>query len=264
MLERHTADVKVVILAGGQGTRLAEETELRPKPMVDIGGRPILWHIMKHYARHGFEEFVIALGYRGEDIKRFFLDYVSMSGDLTVHLGERRVDRLHAQDERWTVHLVDTGLETATGGRVGKLAPWIKDERFMLTYGDGVSDVDLGGLLASHAASGNLATVTAVRPASRFGGLSFDDSGRVRFIEKPQLGEGWISGGFMVLEPDVLSYVDGDASSFESNVLEAVSEAGRLGAYRHEGFWQPMDTLRDVRYLRARWAANDAPWRTWE
>jgi glucose-1-phosphate cytidylyltransferase len=232
--------------------------------MVDIGGRPILWHIMKHYARHGFDEFVIALGYRGEDIKRFFLDYVSLNGDLTVRIGERRVERLHDEADRWTVHLVDTGLETSTGGRVGRLAPWIKDERFMLTYGDGVSDVDLRSLLATHVDSGKLATLTAVRPASRFGGLSFDDAGGVQFIEKPQIGEGWISGGFMVLEPEVLGYIDGDGSSFESNVLEPISEEGRLGAYRHEGFWQSMDNIRDVRYLRARWAADDAPWRTWE
>jgi glucose-1-phosphate cytidylyltransferase len=256
--------VNVVILAGGQGTRLAEETDLRPKPMVEIGGRPILWHIMKHYARHGFSEFVVALGYRGEDIKRFFIDYVSLNGDLTVRVGERLVDRLHTESDDWTVHLVDTGLDTNTGGRVGRLAPMLSDGPFMLTYGDGVSDVDLGALVASHRASGKLATVTAVRPASRFGGLSFEGDGQVRFIEKPQIGEGWVSGGFMVLEPEVLSYIDGDRSSFESDVLEPISEAGRLGAYRHEGFWQSMDTIRDVRYLRALWTADQAPWRTWE
>jgi glucose-1-phosphate cytidylyltransferase len=255
--------VKVVILAGGQGTRLAEETELRPKPMVDIGGRPILWHIMKHYARHGFTEFVIALGYRGEDIKRFFVDYVSLNGDLTVRLGERRVERLREESEEWTVHLVDTGLDTNTGGRIGRLAPWLADERFMLTYGDGVSDVDLGALMASHARAGKLATVTAVRPYSRFGGLSFEDGDRVRFIEKPQIGEGWVSGGFMVLEPEVLEFIGNDDSSFEQNVLEQISELGRLGAFRHEGFWQSMDNIRDVRYLRSLWAAGDAPWRTW-
>jgi glucose-1-phosphate cytidylyltransferase len=256
--------VKVVILAGGQGTRLAEETDLRPKPMVEIGGRPILWHIMKHYARHGFDEFVVALGYRGEDIKRFFLDYMSLSGDMTVRLGDRRVDRFTPETEGWTVHLVDTGLETNTGGRVGRLDRWIADEPFMLTYGDGVSNVDLPALVAHHRGSGKLATITAVRPASRFGGLSFEGGGRVRFTEKPQIGEGWVSGGFMVLEPEVLSYIDGDRSSFESNVLEAISEEGRLGAYRHEGFWQSMDTIRDVRYLRSLWAADNAPWRTWE
>jgi glucose-1-phosphate cytidylyltransferase len=232
--------------------------------MVEIGGRPILWHIMKHYARHGFDEFVVALGYRGEDIKRFFLDYMSLSGDMTVRLGDRRVDRFTPETEGWTVHLVDTGLETNTGGRVGRLDRWIADEPFMLTYGDGVSNVDLPALVAHHRGSGKLATITAVRPASRFGGLSFEGGEQVRFIEKPQIGEGWVSGGFMVLEPEVLSYIDGDRSSFESNVLEAISEEGRLGAYRHEGFWQSMDTIRDVRYLRSLWAADNAPWRTWE
>jgi glucose-1-phosphate cytidylyltransferase len=256
--------VKVVILAGGQGTRLAEETDLRPKPMVEIGQRPILWHIMKHYAHHGFDEFVVALGYRGEDIKRFFLDYLSLSGDMTVRLGERTADQLNPERDGWTVHLVDTGLETNTGGRVRRLAPWLDDAPFMLTYGDGVSDVDLPALLAHHRASGKLATVTAVRPASRFGGLDFRDDGQVRFIEKPQISEGWVSGGFMVLEPEVIGYIEGDRSSFESNVLERVSDEGRLGAFRHEGFWQSMDTIRDVRYLRALWSDGDAPWRTWE
>jgi glucose-1-phosphate cytidylyltransferase len=256
--------MKVVILAGGQGTRLAEETELRPKPMVDIGGRPILWHIMKHYAHHGFTEFIVALGYRGEDIKRFFLDQVTLSGDLTIHLAERRIERRHVEEDDWTVDLVDTGLETNTGGRVGRLADRLADGPFMLTYGDGVSDVDLGALVEVHRSSGKVATVTAVRPGSRFGGLSFEEGAGVRFIEKPQIGEGWVSGGFMVLEPEVLSYVDGDASSFELNVLEPLSEEGRLGAHRHEGFWQSMDNIRDVRYLRALWATNEAPWRTWE
>jgi glucose-1-phosphate cytidylyltransferase len=255
--------VKVVILAGGQGTRLAEETECRPKPMVDIGGRPILWHIMKHYAQHGFTEFVIALGYRGEDIKRFFVDYVSLNGDLTIRTGQRQIERLRDETEDWTVHLVDTGLDTNTGGRVGRLAAWLTDGPFLLTYGDGVSNVDLGALVSSHKASGKLATVTAVRPYSRFGGLSLEEGDQVRFIEKPQIGEGWVSGGFMVLEPDVLSFVDGDQSSFERNVLEQISEQGKLGAYRHEGFWQSMDNVRDVRFLRALWSAGEAPWRTW-
>jgi glucose-1-phosphate cytidylyltransferase len=255
--------VKVVILAGGQGTRLAEETETRPKPMVDIGGRPILWHIMSHYARGGFREFVIALGYRAEDIKRFFVDYLSLSGDLTVDLGTRQVTRREAEQNPWTVHLVDTGLETNTGGRVGRLRDWLSDGPVLLTYGDGVSNVDLEALRAAHAAGGHLATITAVRPASRFGGLSFDAQDRVSFIEKPQIGEGWINGGFMVMEPEVLDYIPGDSTSLESDVLEQLSQEGRLGAYRHEGFWQSMDTLRDVRYLRALWAAGTAPWATW-
>jgi glucose-1-phosphate cytidylyltransferase len=256
--------VRVVILAGGHGTRLAEETELRPKPMVDIGGRPILWHIMKHYAAHGFTEFVVALGYRGEDIKRFFLEYVSLNGDLTVGVRDRSVTRLHPQTDDWTVHLVDTGLETNTGGRVRRLADWLRDEPFMLTYGDGVADVDLNALVDAHRASGRLATVTAVRPGSRFGGLSFEEDGRVRFIEKPQIGEGWVSGGFMVLQPDVLRYIHDDQSSLELDVLEPLSAEGTLGAYRHEGFWQPMDNIRDVRYLRGLWASGAAPWATWD
>jgi len=256
--------MKVVILAGGQGTRLAEETELRPKPMVEIGGQPILWHIMKHYAGYGFTEFVIALGYRGEDIKRFFLDYVSLRGDLTVSLGDGGVTRLPAERLDWTIHLVDTGVTTNTGGRVGRVASYLSNGPFMLTYGDGVSDVDLDALVAAHRASGKVATVTAVRPASRFGGLSFEDGDRVRFIEKPQIGEGWISGGFMVLEPAALGHIEGDDSSFERNVLEALSDRGELGAYRHDGFWQPMDTIRDVRYLRGLWDAGAAPWKTWE
>ena len=255
--------MKVVILAGGQGTRLAEETELRPKPMVEIGGRPILWHIMKHYAACGFTEFVVALGYRGEDIKRFFLDYLALNGDLTVRVREEQVTRSTTEVDDWTVHLVDTGQDTNTGGRVGRLRSWLADEPFMLTYGDGVSNVDLRALLEAHKASGAQATLTAVRPSSRFGGLSFEADGRVRFIEKPQIGEGWVSGGFMVLEPQVLNHITGDRTSLEQDVLEELSEQGVLGAYRHEGFWQSMDTIRDVRYLRGLWAAGDAPWATW-
>ncbi len=255
--------MRVVILAGGQGTRLAEETESRPKPMVDIGGRPILWHIMKHYAQHGFKEFVIALGYRAEDVKRFFVDYLTLNSDMTVELGSRAVQRHEPEREAWTVHLVDTGQDTNTGGRVARLRTWLADGPFLLTYGDGVADVDLGGLVECHRSSGKLVTVTAVRPPSRFGGLSFDPSGSVHFIEKPQIGEGWINGGFMVLEPEVLDYISGDETSLEADVLERVSNEGRLGAYRHEGFWQSMDTLRDVRYLRALWSAKTAPWATW-
>jgi glucose-1-phosphate cytidylyltransferase len=255
--------MKVVILAGGQGTRLAEETENRPKPMVDIGGRPILWHIMKHYALYGFTEFVIALGYRAEDVKRFFLDYLSLNGDMTVELGSRAVQRHEPERDAWTVHLVDTGLETSTGGRVGRLRPLLADGPFLLTYGDGVSNVDLHRLVECHRDSGKLVTVTAVRPPSRFGGLSFAADGTVRFIEKPQIGEGWINGGFMILEPEVLDHISGDEASLEADVLEKISDQGGLGAYRHEGFWQSMDTLRDVRYLRSLWAAGAAPWATW-
>ena len=255
--------MRAVILAGGLGTRLAEETEARPKPMVDIGGRPILWHIMKHFASHGVTEFVIALGYRAEDVKRFFIDYLSLNGDMTVRLGDRAVQRHEPESDAWTVHLVDTGLETSTGGRVGRLKPWLAREPFYITNGDGVSDVDLGHLLEVHRSSGKLVTVTAVRPPSRFGGLVFDDNGSVGFTEKPQIGEGWINGGFMVIEPGIFDYISGDEDSLEADVLEPISAEGKLGALKHEGFWQSMDTLRDVRYLRSLWAAQAAPWATW-
>jgi glucose-1-phosphate cytidylyltransferase len=256
-------DMKVVILAGGQGTRLAEETELRPKPMVEIGGRPILWHIMRHYAAFGFREFVVALGYRGEDIKRFFVDYMSLSGDLRVDLGNGLFTRSNVPSDEWVVDLVDTGLGTNTGGRLGRLRDLIGDETFMFTYGDGVSNVDLDALMRSHEASNKKATITAVRPASRFGGLSFEPDGMIRFIEKPQIGEGWVSAGFMVLEPAVLSYVEGDDTSFEQHVLERLSHQGELNAYRHDGFWQSMDNIRDVRFLRSLWETGEAPWKTW-
>jgi glucose-1-phosphate cytidylyltransferase len=231
--------------------------------MVDIGGRPILWHIMKHYAQFGITEFVIALGYRADDVKRFFVDYLSLNGDMTVELGSRAVRRHEQERDAWTVHLVDTGLDTNTGGRVGRLRSWLGNEPFFLTYGDGVSDVDMTRLLENHRSSGKLVTITAVRPPSRFGGLSFAADGTVHFTEKPQIGEGWINGGFMVVEPAVLDYIPDDSTSFESDVLERVSSEGKLGAYRHEGFWQSMDTLRDVRYLRGLWAAETAPWVTW-
>jgi glucose-1-phosphate cytidylyltransferase len=191
------------------------------------------------------------------------VDYLSLNGDMTVELGSRAVQRHEPERDAWTVHLVDTGLETSTGGRVGRLRTWLAGEPFLLTYGDGVSDVDLKQLIEFHRSSGKLATVTAVRPPSRFGGLRFDPDGSVRFTEKPQIGEGWINGGFMVLEPRVLDYIPGDSTSLETDVLEQISNEGKLGAYRHEGFWQSMDTLRDVRYLRGLWAAQSAPWVTW-
>ena len=261
---RHNVEVKVVILAGGLGSRLAEETEVRPKPMVEIGDRPILWHIMKHYAQAGFTEFVVALGYKGDDIKRFFVDTLALSGSLTVRTAAGTVDRHEQDKDSWTVHLVDTGADTGTGGRVARLAPWIGDEAFMLTYGDGVADVDLHALLAFHRSSGRLATVTAVRPPARFGGLSFGQDRTVTFTEKPQIGEGWINGGFMVLEPEVLGSIPTDSTSLEADVLEGLSHRGQLMGFAHEGFWQPMDTLRDVRYLRSLWSARTAPWVTWD
>ena len=255
--------VKVVILAGGLGSRLAEETELKPKPMVEIGGRPILWHILKQYAHYGFKEFVIALGYKGESIKRYFLDYRSLSGNMTIDLARGKVEVHQNEAEDWLVHLIDTGQETNTGGRVGRLEPWLRGETFMLTYGDGVCNVDLGDLLRFHQAQGRIATVTAVRPPARFGGLIFDGDLIAIFTEKPQIGEGWINGGFMVLEPQIFEYLHSDRSSLEADALERLAAERQLAAYRHDRFWQCMDTLRDKRLLEGLWQAGHAPWKMW-
>ncbi len=254
--------MKVVILAGGFGTRLSEETELKPKPMVEIGGRPILWHIMKGYERWGFTEFVIALGYKGDYIKQYFLHYPQINSDLTVRTGTGEVLRRKPPTEDWIVHLQDTGLETITGGRVKRLAPFL-DETFMLTYGDGVADVNVEELVAFHRAHGKLATLTAVRPPARFGSLEMDGDRVTRFAEKPYAGEGWINGGFFVMEPGVLDYIAGDMIHLEREPLEKLALDGQLMVHRHEGFWSPMDTLRDVRTLNGLWASGKAPWKTW-
>jgi glucose-1-phosphate cytidylyltransferase len=255
--------VKVVVLAGGMGTRLAEETEVRPKPMIEIGGRPILWHILKHYAHFGFREFLIALGYRSESIKRFFRDYHELNGDLTVALASGHVERHVKAGDDWIVHLKDTGLETSTGGRVKRLQPMLSGGTFMLTYGDGVADVDLRELIAFHRQHGRIATVTAVRPPARFGGLVFDGDLVVEFTEKPQIGEGWINGGFMVFEPAIFDYLDGDGTSLEIDALERLASERQLAAFRHERFWQCMDTLRDKRLLESLWQQGRAPWNVW-
>jgi glucose-1-phosphate cytidylyltransferase len=256
--------MKVVILAGGLGTRLAEETAVVPKPMVEIGGRPILWHIMKIYAAQGFEEFVIALGYKSEAIKRYFLDFQALSGSLTLDLATGRLIPHDGPNEKWKIHLVETGTDTMTGGRILRLRHLLQDGTFMLTYGDGVADVDLKGLLGFHRSHGKLVTMTAVRPAARFGGLDFDATGTVAaFLEKPQIGEGWINGGFMALEPGVLDYISGDGSSLEREALERLATEGQLMAYRHERFWQCMDTLRDKRLLDHLWESGKAPWKLW-
>jgi glucose-1-phosphate cytidylyltransferase len=256
--------MNVVILAGGLGTRLSEETETRPKPMVEIGGHPIIWHIMKHYASHGFSEFVIALGYKGEEIKRFFLDYNRLRSSLTVDLKTGQSSVHEGTPEDWTVRLIDTGLKTNTGSRVKRLRPWLEGGTFMLTYGDGVCDIDLNKLLAFHKAHGRLATVTAVRPPARFGGLLFDGDLVSDFTEKPQIGEGWINGGFMVLEPGVFEYLKGDDPSLEADALERLAADRQLAAYKHDSFWQCMDTLRDLRLLESLWQGGQAPWMTWE
>ena len=253
--------MKVVILAGGLGTRLSEETALKPKPMVEIGGIPILWHIMEHYAQQGFQEFCIALGYKGEVIKRYFQDYCLLDGDVTVHLGERRVEIRSPLERDWIVHLIPTGAQTPTGSRVKRLESWLGNEPFMLTYGDGVSNVDLGALLRFHRAQGRLATVTAVRPPARFGGLVLDGDRVTQFREKPQIGEGWINGGFMVFEPEVFRYLREDDTVLESDALEQIAADGQLAAYRHEDFWQCMDTLRDLRLLEGLWESGSPPWK---
>ncbi len=257
---------KVVILAGGLGSRLAEETDRKPKPMVEIGGRPILWHIMKHYSYYGFNEFVIALGYKGEVIKQYFLDYPQLNGNITVSLRKGEVKVHQTECEDWTVHLFDTGLNTLTGSRLKHLEPWLKDETFMVTYGDGVADLDLGALLRFHRSHGRLVTITAVRPPSRFGGVIFDGEGEMvsRFAEKSQIDEGWINGGYLVCEPGVFAYLTGDESSLEAHGLERLATDRQLAAFRHEGFWQCMDTLRDLRLLESMWRNGQACWKVWK
>jgi glucose-1-phosphate cytidylyltransferase len=255
--------MKTVILAGGQGSRLMEETEIRPKPMVEIGGRPILWHIMKHYAHHGGREFIVALGYMGDVIKRYFVEGVGFEGSLSVFTRDRRLERHDPSLEDWTVHLIETGHETMTGGRLKRLAGHVADGPFMMTYGDGLSNVDLSALASFHRAHGRLVTVCAVRPPARFGALELDGDRVTRFAEKTQTGEGWINGGFFVIDPRALDYIDGDATHWEGEPLERLSGEGQLMAYRHESFWQPMDTLRDKRQLESLWQRGAAPWKVW-
>jgi len=254
--------VKVAILAGGLGSRLAEETEIRPKPMVEIGSMPILWHIMKYYGHFGYDDFVIALGYKGEVIKKYVVDYASLTGDLTVRLARGEVRAHEIERDDWTVTLVDTGQSTATGGRLKRLREHLGNETFMLTWGDGVSTVDLGKLLEFHRSHGRLATVTAVRPPARFGHLRLEGDRITEFSEKPQVGEGWINGAFFVLEPEVMDYIEGDDTQFEREPLEQLAKDGQLMAYRHHGFWQCMDTIRDRKLLESLWATNP-PWKVW-
>jgi glucose-1-phosphate cytidylyltransferase len=256
--------VKVVILAGGFGSRLAEETEVKPKPMVEIGGRPIVWHIMKHYAHYGLKEFFVALGYKGEQVKRYFLDYHNLNGSMTVNLANGEIEARSRECEDWIIHLMDTGTDTYTGGRVKRLEPWLKDSTFMVTYGDGVGDIDLHALVTFHRAHGRIATVTAVRPPARFGGLVFDGDVVVNFTEKPQIGEGWINGGFLIFEPSVFDYLESDRSSLEADAMEHLARDNQLVAYRHESFWQCMDTMRDMRLLQSLWESGKAPWKVWE
>jgi len=254
----------VAIMAGGMGTRLAEETEVRPKPMVEIGGRPILWHIMKHYAHYGHNEFVIALGYKGEYIKRWMRDFGSLEGDMTVKTNQG--DVLTYTDNRpdWTVHLIETGLETGTGGRIKRCQKWFGDRTCMVTWGDGLSDVDINDLHAFHKGHGKLATLTAARPPARYGHLEFEGDKVLHFTEKPQTAEGWINGAFFVLEPGALDYIDGDPMMFEQAPIVGLARDGQLMAYKHNSFWQCMDTLREKHLLETIWQGGDAPWKCWD
>lgn len=255
--------MKTVLLAGGLGTRIGEETHNKPKPMVEIGGWPIIWHIMNHYAHFDYREFVVALGYRGHVIKDFFLNYHRLNSDLRVDLstGEIQTTKRFLRD--WIIHLIDTGTSSMTGGRVGRLREQLAGETFMLTYGDGVSDVDINELVRFHRAHGKLATVTAVRPAARFGGMNIESGRVVEFKEKPHMGEGWINGGFFIFEPEVLDYIDGDDCVLEREPLEKLAAAGELMAFQHDGFWQCMDTMRDRLLLEELWAGEAPPWKTW-
>lgn len=254
----------VVLLAGGLGTRLREETDVKPKPMVEVGGHPIIWHIMKSYAAQGFDEFVVCLGYKGDSIKDFFLNYRSRQGGVSIDLATGEFDMHNPEEgDTWKVHLLETGLETMTGGRIRRAAAFLGRRRFMATYGDGVSDVDLGALMAFHEAGGRKATLTAVRPPARFGGLEIEGDVIAHFNEKPQVGEGWINGGFMVLEPEVADLIAGDDTVLERGPMETLAAEGQLGAYRHDGFWQCMDTVRDLDFLRELWERGRAPWKSW-
>jgi len=252
--------MKVGILAGGKGTRLAEETVVKPKPMVEIGGRPILWHIMQHYAHYGFKDFVVALGYKGEVLKKYMVDYAALSGNLRVDMRSGEVNSHGGLQSDWVIDLVETGMDTMTGGRIKRLAPYVGNETFMLTWGDGVSDINLKDLLAFHKSHGKLATLTAVRPPARYGHLIFDGDRIAKFDEKPQIGEGWINGAFFVLEPEVFDYIEGDATQWELEPMERLAADGQLMAYKHESFWQCMDTLREKHILETIWQSGKAPW----
>lgn len=256
--------MKVVILAGGLGTRISEETETRPKPMIEVGGRPILWHIMKIYTAHGLTEFVVCLGYKGYIIKEFFSNYALHCSDVTFDMRTRTMEAHKARAESWRVTLVDTGAETMTGGRVKRVREYLGDEDFCLTYGDGVGNVDIAKLLAFHKGHGKLATMTVVQPPGRFGSVELEQGRVSRFVEKPQGDGGWINGGFFVLSPKALDFIDGDATLWEREPMERLAAQGQLMAYQHEGFWQPLDTLRDKRHLEDLWVSGQAPWKTWE
>ncbi|MDO8644141.1 MAG: glucose-1-phosphate cytidylyltransferase [bacterium] len=252
--------MKALILAGGVGTRLSEETTVRPKPLVEIGGKPIIWHIMSIFASQGFTDFVIACGYKGEMLKEYFLNFHLHNADLTVNLGSGKSELKNQKSPDWNIAVVDTGDKTQTGGRVKRLHSWINNETFFLTYGDGVGNINIQALLDFHRSHGKMATVTAVHPPARFGRLSFKGDQVIEFSEKPQTDGGWINGGFMVLEPKVLEYIEGDETLMEREPMARLAKEGQLMAYRHEGFWQPMDTLREKHLLEEMWQSGKAPW----
>ena len=255
--------MKAVILAGGVGSRIAEESQTRPKPMVDIGGKPILWHVMMIYSAHGIHDFVVCTGYRGYLIKEYFANYFLHMSDVTFDMQKNSMEVHQRNAEPWRVTIVDTGEGTMTGGRLKRVASYIGNKTFCMTYGDGVGDVDISALVASHKKAEKKATVTAVQPPGRFGALQVDGESVTGFIEKPEGDGGWINGGFFVLEPSVLQTIKGDATTWEQEPLRGLSANGELHAYRHMGFWQPMDTMRDRQYLEELWAAGKAPWKNW-
>ncbi|HET9404422.1 MAG TPA: glucose-1-phosphate cytidylyltransferase [Burkholderiales bacterium] len=255
--------MRAVILAGGMGTRISEESHLRPKPMIEIGGKPVLWHIMKIYSAHGINDFVVCAGYKGYMLKEYFANYFIHTSDVTFDLAGNTMDIHHTGSEGWRVTVVDTGEQTMTGGRLKRVARYLGDEDFCFTYGDGLSNVDISALIRFHRAQKTLATVTAVRPPGRFGALSMEKQRIVRFEEKPHGDRGWINGGFFVLSPRVLAYIEGDGTVWERQPIERLAAEGQLSAFLHEGFWLPMDTLRDKNHLEALWASGNAPWKIW-
>ena len=255
--------MKAVILAGGMGTRISEETALRPKPMIEIGGRPILWHILKIYAAHGINDFVICLGYKGYIIKEYFANYFLHMSDVTFDMANNRMDVHQNNSEPWKITLIDTGEQTMTGGRLKRVQSYLGDDDFCFTYGDGVGDVNITELIKFHQAEGKLATLTATQPPGRFGALKLNGKAVEGFQEKPQGDGGWINGGFFVLSPKALEHIDGDNSTWEREPMQALASAGQMSAYLHRGFWQPMDTLRDKLQLEQLWASGAAPWKTW-
>ena len=255
--------MKAVILAGGLGTRLSEETSVRPKPMVEIGGRPILWHVMKIYAAHGIMDFVVCLGYKGYLIKEYFANYFLHMSDVTFDMSKNKMEVHEGKAEPWKVTLVDTGDNTQTGGRLGRVRRYLDDSTFCMTYGDGVSDVNIKALLEFHRQHGKRATVTAVQPPGRFGAMEIDGNAVHHFLEKPKGGEGWINGGYFVLEPGVLDLISGDETYWEKSPMETLAQQTELQAYRHHGFWQPMDTMRDKTLLESLWVSGKAPWKVW-